>query len=213
MEKEPGDDLMDYKFLYDTAPCGLLTFKMNGQIIYANQTLLKWLGVNDEEIAAKKMTDFLDKAGVMYYELFVQPILKMHKEVKEINLNIQTSKGAFSCLFNGVAVDSKAGEGEIIHAIIFKVEDRQKYEKELLLRRNKAEEDNKLKSKALREVSFDQSHLVRAPLANILGLVSMLEKAIHKDHEAHRFITMLQQSASKLDNQIKSIVNKANLKP
>ncbi|ARS35693.1 PAS domain-containing protein [Pontibacter actiniarum] len=213
MEQEPKNDFIDFKFLYDTAPCGLLTIKMNGHIIYTNQTLLKWLGVSEEEIADKKMTDFLDKAGVMYYELFVQPILKMHQEVKEINLNIQTSNGAFSCLFNGVAVDGKAGEGEIIHATIFKVEDRQKYEKELLLKRNKAEEDNKLKSKVLREVSFDQSHLVRAPLANILGLVAILERTIHKDHEAHRLVTMLQQSASKLDNQIRSIVNKTNFNP
>ncbi|WP_299825736.1 PAS domain-containing protein [uncultured Pontibacter sp.] len=213
MEKETEDNHMDFKRLYDTAPCGLLIFRMNGPIIYVNQTLLKWLGVGEEEIVAKKMTDLLDKAGVMYYELFVQPILKMHREAREISLSIQTSKGAFSCLFNGVAVDDIVGEGQLINAVIFKVDDRQKYEKELLSKRNKAEEESKVKTKALQEVSFDQSHLVRAPLANILGIIPMLEKTIDKNHKAHVLISMLQQSAFKLDNQIRAIVNKTNLKP
>jgi len=211
MEKESLDDLIDFQSLYNTAPCGLLTFEMNGPIIYVNQTLLKWLGVNDKELVHKKITDILDKAGVMYYELFVKPILKMHQEVKEINLNIQTSKGAFSCLFNGVTVNKKVGEGEIINAIIFKVEDRKKYENELLLKRTKAEEEKQFKSKALQEVAFDQSHLVRAPLANILGLIPILEQMINKDNEVNQIITMLQESASELDKQIRSIVNKANL--
>ncbi|QCR22382.1 PAS domain-containing protein [Pontibacter sp. SGAir0037] len=211
MEKEPGDDPIDFKFLYNTAPCGLLTFKINGPIVYVNQTLLEWLGVSDKEIVHKKFTDILDKAGVMYYEIFVHPILKMHQAVKEINLNIQTSKGAFSCLFNGVVVNHREGEGEMINAIIFKVEDRKKYEKELLSKRNKAEEENQFKSKVLQELSFNQAHLVRAPLANVLGLIPMLEKMIQNDSEAHRIISMLQQSASQLDQQIRSIVNKADL--
>ncbi|TPE43445.1 PAS domain-containing protein [Pontibacter mangrovi] len=206
MEKEPATDLINFKCVYDNAPCGLLTYKMQGPIMYANQTLLKWLGVSEEEIITKKMPDILDKAGVLYYELFVQPILKMHQEVKEISLRIETPKGAFSCLFNGVA-----GEGQIVNAVIYKIEDRQKYEKELFLKRSKAEEDNKLKSKALQEVIFDHSHLVRAPLANILGLITLLERTIQNGKEVTVIIAMLQQSASKLDNQITSIVNKANL--
>jgi len=211
MEKETSDDFIDFKSLYNTAPCGLLIFEINGPIIYINQTLLKWLGVGEKEIVNKNFTDILDRAGVMYYELFVQPILKMHQEVKEINLNIKTPEGAFSCLFNGVAVNKQAGGGEIINATIFKVEDRKKYENELLLKRTKAEEEKQLKSKALQEVAFDQSHLVRAPLANILGLIPVLQQMIHKDNEVNQVLTMLQQSASKLDNQIRSIVNKANL--
>ena len=209
MKKEPSEDLVDFKFLYNTAPCGLLTFKIDGPIIYVNQTLLRWLGTSNEEIENKKFTDLLDKAGVLYYELFVLPILKMHQEAKEINLNIQSSEGAFACLFNGVVVDNKVGGGEIINAIIYKVEDRKKYETELLLKRTKAEEEKQLKSKALQEVSFNQAHLVRAPLANILGLISILTQRGDADKEVNEIIAMLQESAMELDSQVKAIVAKA----
>ena len=211
MEKESSDGLIDFKSLYNTAPCGLLTFEINGPIIYINQTLLKWLGVTDKELVNKKFTDILDRAGVMYYELFVQPILKMHQEVKEINLNIQTANGSFSCLFNGVAIDKHAAGGDVINATIFKVEDRKKYEKELLLKRTKAEEEKKLKSKALEEVSFNQAHLVRAPLAGILGLVSLLEQMVDKDDEVTQILSRLQESASELDKQVRAIVDKADV--
>jgi len=206
MENWVLEDLVDFESLYNTAPCGLLTFEINGPIIYINQTLLKWLGVSEAEIANKNFMDILDRAGRMYYELFVQPILKMHQEVKEINFNIKTVNGSFSCLFNGVAVDG----GEIINATIFKVEDRKKYENELLLKRTKAEEEKQLKSKALQEVSFNQAHLVRAPLAGILGLISLLKPMVQQDEEVKQILDMLQASASELDQQIRAIVDKAD---
>jgi len=210
MEGTPADELVDFKFLYNNAPCGLLTFEINGRIIYINHTLLNWLGTPATETLNKKFTDLLDKAGTMYYELFVQPILKMHREAKEINLNIQTATGAFSCLFNGIAVKEKTNGRELINAIIFKVEDRKKFENELILKRTKAEEEKQLKSKALQEVSFDQAHLFRAPLANVLGLVSFLVKIDHQDSEIKQIISMLQESALELDKQVKAIVDKAD---
>lgn len=210
MKEEAPDELLDLASLYHTAPCGLLTFAINGPIVRANQTLLTWLGISNEEIMNKKFPELLDKAGVMYYELFLQPILKMHQQVKEISLNIQTTTGAFSCLFNGVAVGKQAGGGELINAIIYKVEDRKKYETELLLRRTKAEEEKQLKSKALQEVSFSQAHLIRAPLANILGLISFLEQIDHKDPETKQIVSMLQRSAAELDKQVKAIVDNAD---
>jgi len=199
--------LLNFRSLYNSAPCGLLTFEINGPIVYVNETLLKWLSVEEIEIVNKSFTDILDRAGVIYYELFVRPILKMHQEVKEISFNIQTANGTFSCLFNGVAISG----GEIINATIFKVEDRKKYENELLFKRTRAEEEKQSKSKALQEISFDQSHLVRAPLANILGLASLLEPMVQQDEEVKQIITMLQASASELDKQIRAIVDKANI--
>jgi signal transduction histidine kinase len=211
MNQESTGDLINFEYFYNTAPCGLLTFEIKGPIVYANQTLLKWLSTTADEIANKKFTDILDRAGVMYYELFVQPILKMHQEVKEIKLNIKTPMGAFACLFNGVAITDKAANREIINALIFKVEDRQKYENELLLKRTRAEEEKQVKSKALEELSFNQAHLIRAPLANIMGLLTILEQINHTNEEVKQIVAMLQESASELDQQVRTIVGKADL--
>ena len=210
MDQEPTGNFLNFEYFYNTAPGGLLTFETKGPIVYGNQTLLKWLGVTAEEIVHKKFTDLLDRAGVMYYELFVQPILKMHQEVKEIKLNIKTETGAFACLFNGVVLHDKATGQEIINALIFKVEDRQKYETELLLKRTQAEEEKQSKSKALQELSFHQAHLIRAPLANILSLITILEQVNQPNEEVKQIIAMLQESALELDQQVRAIVDKAD---
>ncbi|RDC65023.1 PAS domain-containing protein [Adhaeribacter pallidiroseus] len=211
MDQEITGYFINFEHFYNTAPCGLLAFEIKGPIIYGNQTLLNWLGLTAEEIVNKKFADLLDRAGVMYYELFVQPILKMHREAKEIKLTIKTATGAFACFFNGVVTTDNTAGREIINALIFKLEDRQKYETELLLKRTQAEEEKQSKSKALQELSFHQAHLTRAPLANIMGLLTILEQIDHSNEEVKQIVAMLQESASELDRQVRTIVDKADL--
>lgn len=62
------------------------------------------------------------------------------------------------------------------------------------------EEQNRLNEK----IAWAQSHLVRRPLANILGLVSLMEKS--PSSEALELIPMLSQSSKELDSAIEYIV-------
>ncbi len=62
--------------------------------------------------------------------------------------------------------------------------------------------------KALKEIAWTQSHIVRAPLANLMGLVSLMkhnEKNGTRDEEILQYIS---DSADKLDRVIREIVNK-----
>ncbi|MGI4022445.1 MAG: PAS domain-containing protein [Janthinobacterium lividum] len=63
------------------------------------------------------------------------------------------------------------------------------------------------KEKTLEEIAYSQSHLVRRPLANIIGLVEMLE-CTEEDSMNNSITTMLKQSAAELDEMIKQIVLK-----
>lgn len=67
------------------------------------------------------------------------------------------------------------------------------------------------KDLVLREIAWIQSHHVRAPLANILGLVRILktDKSICAE-ERNELLEALGISAGKLDNVLKEIVHKAN---
>lgn len=62
-------------------------------------------------------------------------------------------------------------------------------------------------SETLREIAFDQSHLIRMPLSNILGIIQILD-TIEIDNDTRQLISALQQSAVQLDDIIKKIVNK-----
>lgn len=63
-------------------------------------------------------------------------------------------------------------------------------------------------NKALREIAFIQSHEVRRPLANILGIIEILR---HMDSFAElEIFHHLEESAEELDQEIRNIVNKTN---
>lgn len=63
-------------------------------------------------------------------------------------------------------------------------------------------------NRTLREISWMQSHLVRAPLARIMGLLPMLDN-VCDDQERVEIIKYLNLSAAELDNIIKQITKKS----
>ncbi|WP_211339695.1 PAS domain S-box protein [Mucilaginibacter gracilis] len=58
----------------------------------------------------------------------------------------------------------------------------------------------------IREISWIQSHVIRSPLARILGLIPLISE---KYNDGEVMITYLQQSANELDDVIKSITDKS----
>ncbi len=61
---------------------------------------------------------------------------------------------------------------------------------------------------ALRDIAFLQSHVVRAPLATLMGLVTLLQQAEAEKAEADIYLKAIQESANKLDAVIHEIVRK-----
>lgn len=72
----------------------------------------------------------------------------------------------------------------------------------------KAEIDQK--RKLLDQIGWEQSHLIRKPVANIIGLVNVLDKS-QMDQNQRTIYQMILESALELDEQIIAIVNKSNL--
>jgi PAS domain S-box-containing protein len=65
-------------------------------------------------------------------------------------------------------------------------------------------------NKTLREISWLQSHIVRAPLANLLGLITLLRDSQEKGIYDSNLIDYIYESTEKLDQVIHDIVEKSN---
>lgn len=65
-------------------------------------------------------------------------------------------------------------------------------------------------NKIFREISWIQSHLVRAPLARVMGLTALLSSEAD-EHEKGEILKLLQFSADELDGIIMDITNKTSL--
>lgn len=62
----------------------------------------------------------------------------------------------------------------------------------------------------LREISWMQSHIIRAPLARMMGLMTLLRETSPSASEAADIMQYLQISANELDQVIRDITNSAN---
>ena len=70
------------------------------------------------------------------------------------------------------------------------------------------QEKIKMQNKVLRDIAFIQSHEVRKPLANIMGIIEILNNNVSfSDLEIFNHLV---ESANELDTQIRSIVKKTN---
>lgn len=62
----------------------------------------------------------------------------------------------------------------------------------------------------LREISWMQSHIIRAPLSRIMGLVNLLRETRPTPEEVTEIVDYIQISADELDQVIRNITNSAN---
>ncbi len=67
------------------------------------------------------------------------------------------------------------------------------------------EEQINLKNQSLDQIAYINSHIIRKPLANILGIINSLEGLPCNEEHMDHPIKMLKQSATELDNRIKEI--------
>lgn len=66
-----------------------------------------------------------------------------------------------------------------------------------------------LQNKMLRDISWKQSHMARAPLANIIGLINLMRDNKNLGIDDEKLIDYISESANKLDNIIHDIVKKS----
>jgi sigma-B regulation protein RsbU (phosphoserine phosphatase) len=135
----PLDD--DAEDLYENAPCGYVTTRMDGQIVRINTTLLTWLGrARDELVGRRYFSDLLTVGGRLYHETHFAPLLAMQGKVSGVALELRAADGTrIPVLVNSVVKASATGDPRLIRTTIADARDRRTYEHELLRGRREAE--------------------------------------------------------------------------
>jgi PAS domain-containing protein len=77
--------------------------------------------------------------------------------------------------------------------------------------RKALEQQNKNYLKQLQDITWRESHLLRAPISNLLGITKLLNKPDSSISEAEKkaLLQMIEREATKLDLEIKNIVSSA----
>lgn len=73
-------------------------------------------------------------------------------------------------------------------------------------------EEIEIHNQKLREISWMQSHIIRAPLARIMGLIELMDTTSPDKKETTEILEYIKLSANELDGVIRAITNSANEK-
>jgi CheY-like chemotaxis protein len=66
-----------------------------------------------------------------------------------------------------------------------------------------------MQNTVLRDIAWTQSHVVRAPLSRLMGIIDLMYEECSTDDSRHQIISMMNDSARELDNIVKDISDKA----
>ena len=132
----------DAEALYERAPCGYLSTTPDGTIVKVNGTFLTWTGWTAAELVGqKRFVDLLTGGGRIYHETHYATTLQMHGTVREVALDLVTPDGRrLPALVNSVLERADDGTPLVVRTVVFDATERRRYEQELLLAKQRAEE-------------------------------------------------------------------------
>jgi PAS domain S-box-containing protein len=115
--------------LYDNAPCGYHSLDMSGVIIRINDTELKWLGYNREEIVGKiKFSDLVTPSGLqVYHRTF--PLLKERGWIHDVETEMVRKNGTIlPVLLSATAIRDDKGNFVASRSTVFDIAERKRME-------------------------------------------------------------------------------------
>lgn len=204
----PGID--DFEDMFEYAPCGYITLLSNGRIERVNRTLLGWTGHTAEQMAGKRLSDFFNMAGRIYFETHIAPLLRMQGFFNEFAIDMVTAAGEpLQMIANALERRDSAGKALSVRIALIKATDRRRYERNLLDARDVATTNlqSERETSELREQFIAVlGHDLRNPLASISAGARILGREAKSDKE-HQVIAMLETTVVRMAGLIDNVLD------
>jgi PAS domain S-box-containing protein len=194
--------------LLNTAPCGFVSFTDDGTMREVNATLAELLGYPRLELEGWHFQKILPPGGRVFYHTHFFPLLKLHGSADEIYFALRTRDGRdIPVLFNAAR---REREGVLFNdCVILPMQQRHRYEDELLHARRAADAANAARGKFLSMMSHD----LRTPLTAISGFAKLLEGGVYGPitEEQTRTLRRMNDACAELLRMINDILAFAQL--
>jgi len=187
-----------YRRIVETAQEGIWTLDTEDKTNFVNPKLCEMLGYTAEEMMGKELYEFMDEEGKAYA---IECMERRRNGAKDnIDIRYKTKWGQdVWCNITTAPIFNAAGGYEGALAMITDISEKRRaaIEKEQLIA------DLSERNKGFRQFTYIVSHNLRAPVANILSLVSLIREA--PSEETAIFLKSIQASALALDTIIKDL--------
>lgn len=185
-----------YRSLVEVSDDIILIMAKNGRYLFANKIACQKINQPVENVIGKTIYDFFDQATGDVYVSYVNQILQWQQ--KYFFENTLVINGAKLWLRNtGLPLPSGTYDEPAVMFCIADITSLKNYARTL-----------EVQNEELKKIAYLQSHLVRAPLANIEGLVNLLGE-VNSPEETAQYIQLIKQATSRLDTIIREVVTRA----
>ena len=128
-----------FEELFDGAPCGLVVTDEDGTILRSNRIFSIWMGISQEALGQLRFQDLLTMGGKIFHQTHWAPLMRMQGSVAEVKLDLKNaSEQPVTLLLNGVRREH--ADGVYYELALFGMTDRDKYEREIVEARQRAEQ-------------------------------------------------------------------------
>jgi sigma-B regulation protein RsbU (phosphoserine phosphatase) len=202
----------DYRDLFENAPCGYLTIGSDGRITKVNATLTAWTGFEADKFIGRRLHQFLNMAGRIYYETHIAPLLRMQGFFNEFALDFETAAGERLPVIANAAERRDADDGLLFTAlVVIKATDRRRYERQLVDSRSELQKGlaTERETAELREQFIAVlGHDLRNPLAAISAGARILQRSgALQQHKELRVLDMINATVTRMSDLIDNVLD------
>ena len=187
------------RLIMDNSMDAILLTKPDGSILSANKAACNLFGMSEFEICKKGRNGLVDPEDSRLDELLE---LREKWGFAEGELNFIRKNGTklISEITSSLFKNSK---GELFSSMIIRdISERKKWEQDLLIAKEKAEESDRLKTAFL----ANMSHEIRTPMNGILGFLYLLNSKDLDDSSRQQYTNVVNVSGQRLLNTINDII-------
>jgi sigma-B regulation protein RsbU (phosphoserine phosphatase) len=202
----------DYKGLFEDAPCGYLTIGSDGRITKVNTTLAAWTGFDADKFVGRRLHQFLNMAGRIYYETHIAPLLRMQGYFNEFALDFETAAGERLPVIANAA-ERRDADGALLFTalVVIKATNRRRYERQLVDSRSELQKGlaTERETAELREQFIAVlGHDLRNPLAAISAGARILQRSgALQQHKELRVLDMINTTVTRMSDLIDNVLD------
>jgi phosphoserine phosphatase RsbU/P len=202
----------EYKDLFENAPCGYLTIGPDGRITKVNATLAAWTAFEADKFIGRRLHQFLNMAGRIYYETHIAPLLRMQGFFNEFALDFETAAGERLPVIANAA-ERRHADGTLLFTavVVIKATDRRRYERQLVDSRSELQKGlaTERETAELREQFIAVlGHDLRNPLAAISAGARILQRSgALREHKELRVLDMINTTVTRMSDLIDNVLD------